>query len=109
MNASTPRKRTFAFVLSLLLVLQMLVPSASLQAIAEEMTGGGDSAAVVEPVGDDEPQDAAPDAAPEEAVPDDEAVDGDGEGDDAAAPKAPTPPRWPCPPRQTCSPPFPPL
>ena len=91
MNASTPRKRTFAFVLSLLLVLQMLVPSASLQAIAEEMTGGGDSAAVVEPVGDDEPQDAAPDAAPEEAVPDDEAVDGDGEGDDAAAPKAPTP------------------
>lgn len=108
MNASTPRKRTFAFVLSLLLVLQMLVPSASLQAIAEEMTGGGDSAAVVEPVGDDEPQDAAPDAAPEEAVPDDEAVDGDGEGDDAAAPKAPPPPRWPCPPRQTCSPPFPP-
>lgn len=41
MNATSPRKRAFAFVLSLLLVLQMLVPSASLQAIAEELTGGG--------------------------------------------------------------------
>ncbi len=39
MNATGPKKRAFAFALSLLLVLQMLVPSASLQAIAEEVTG----------------------------------------------------------------------
>lgn len=39
MNAPQPKNKAFAFLLSLLLVVQMVVPSASLQAIADELTG----------------------------------------------------------------------
>lgn len=51
MNATGPKKRAFAFVLSLLLVLQMLVPSASLQAIAEEVAGEAPAAVEALPAG----------------------------------------------------------
>lgn len=98
MNATGPKKRAFAFALSLLLVLQMLVPSASLQAIAEEVTGGGEPPIVLTDAVRDDAD--APVAGDEPATPSDSVEPADGaensgdqaDGDEGTgAPETPKP------------------